>query len=587
MTSPSPPQEYRILALYRFVPLVTPANESNDTNNKYENDSSPETQWDSSALMAHPEQHPTLKRLRSELYETLRPWGAKGTLLIAPEGINGTICYPFPPPAGVRGGRDAVATAAASSGGTEDEGEGNFDPVSEYLKHHELFGGPELRTRTSVWNEDSESDDEVQVGNEHCTALKEMKHPRPAFQRLKIKIKAEIVTLGLGRPLEHRRQKLKLPTSEEDATVISDSKESIRQNMVEDANIDSTQPRGQILEQTSTLTDRHLQNQKANPLKTKGQYLTPSQWDEACRNPNVVVIDTRNTYEVEIGTFESALDPKTETFAEFPEYLETLANEYDWSLYGKRMDDDGKTLDNDNERTSTDDEEREEEDGDNRREKKKKAPPEAIAMFCTGGIRCEKATSFALQSKFFPEDLPIYHLEGGILAYLDHVAKRNEANVEAASQRESHGNHTAQQDESNASTNSTFKGECFVFDKRVALTEGLKPSKSYVSCYGCRGPMDRRLLLQDGEDDKIISNPATADNPSTKMYRGIPNLPPLRYDTQTKKYYLPGLTCPRCHSSTTRESLERFSQRANQMEICAREGKPHFRDGKNEEKKEI
>lgn len=578
MTPPSPPQEYRILALYRFVPLVTPADESNDANNNnlYENGPTPETQWDSSALMAHPENHPTLKRLRSELYETLRPWGVKGTLLIAPEGINGTICYPFPPPASVRGGCDAAATAAA------EEDDGDFDPVAEYLKHHELFGGPELRTRLSVWKEDSESDDddEDEEGDqEHSTKMKERKHPQLAFHRLKIKIKAEIVTLGLGRPLERRRQKSKFPTSEEDATDISNLKEHIRQHSVEDANMNSTQPTGQILEPTSTLSDRdrHLQNQKANPLKTKGQYLTPSQWDEACRNPNVVVIDTRNTYEVEIGTFESALDPKTETFAEFPEYLEKLAKEYDWSLYGKRKDDvDGDKVDNDNERT-------ENEDGDSRREKKKKAPPEAIAMFCTGGIRCEKATSFALQSKFFPEDLPIYHLEGGILAYLDHVAKRNEGNVKAKTE----GIDAAQKDESSASTNSTFKGECFVFDKRVALTEGLKPSKSYVSCYGCRGPMDRRLLLQDGEDNKIISNPATPDNASTKMYRGIPNLPPLRYDTQTKKYYLPGLTCPRCHSSTTRESLERFSQRANQMEICAREGKPHFRDGRNEEKKEM
>ncbi|EED96105.1 hypothetical protein THAPSDRAFT_268136 [Thalassiosira pseudonana CCMP1335] len=326
------PIEYRILALYRFVPLV----------------------------------HPSLRNLKSELYETLRKYEVRGTLLLAPEGINGTICYP-------------------------------------------------------VWKEE---DDEN--GNTNCDANNNIttgesvavqKQPQPAFQRLKIKIKAEIVTMGLG-------------------------------------------------------PQRHLQNQKANPLTTKGQYLTPSEWDKLCIcNPNVLVIDTRNTYEIDIGTFETAVDPKTKHFAEFPQWLDEKAGEYDWKI-------------------------------------------KTIAMFCTGGIRCEKATSYALQSKLFPKDVPIYHLEGGILAYLDY---------------------------------STFRGECFVFDKRVSVTEGLKPSKNFISCYGCR-----------------ITR----------------NLPTLRYDSQTHQHYLPGLTCPRCHGSTTKESLERFAARKEQMEICSREGKEHFRDGK-------
>ena len=89
------PAEYRILALYRFVPIVSPPtknNEGSDASKQEEEEE--EVEWDEASLMAHPERHPTLLKLQSELRSTLRRYDVKGTLLIAPEGINGTICYP-------------------------------------------------------------------------------------------------------------------------------------------------------------------------------------------------------------------------------------------------------------------------------------------------------------------------------------------------------------------------------------------------------------------------------------------------------------------------------------------------------------
>ena len=273
--------EYRILALYRFVPLVvTPANKDDDDDDGSWDDGS----WDEQSLMKHPERHPQLKHLQSELYTTLRRYGTRGTLLIAPEGINGTICYPYPPPITAttqeneNGSSNDDDAAAAGNKKFEHHDNQDDDPVSSFLKNHPLFGGAGLRTRSSVWKENQQ-----------------------AFHRLKIKIKPEIVTLGLGRTLE---QQLHITPTESSS---------------------STPPTTAGAEQ-----ERHAQNQLANPNITKGQYLNSTQWDAAMKDPNVLVIDTRNSYEIDIGTFESAVDPQTHSFAEFPDYLERLAGEYDW-----------------------------------------------------------------------------------------------------------------------------------------------------------------------------------------------------------------------------------------------------------------
>ena len=513
--------------------------------------------WDEQTLMKHPERHPQLTRLQSELYTTLRRYETRGTLLIAPEGINGTICYPYPPPPPTRvvavedleDVEDGNNSAAEEAGGQEvkyDNEEDEEDPVASFIKSHPLFGGPELRTRLSVWKENPTDDDDDNTQQEQSSSNNNNNRPQQAFQRLKIKIKSEIVTLGLGRPIHDHIHHIPTPTP-----------------------------------------NRHTHNQLANPNITKGQYLNPRQWDMAMKDPNVLVIDTRNSYEIDIGTFESAIDPQTKHFAEFPEYLERLADEYDWE--------DQQDQDQQEQPQGGDGEEQQQQP----KKEKKKSPPKAIAMFCTGGIRCEKATSYAIQSNLFPKNLPIYHLEGGILSYLDDVAKRTSNKVDVqggvgVGKCEGEGVGGLGEEEEDRST---FHGECFVFDKRVALTEGLEPSKKYISCHGCRGPMERRLLedidddngttvmnVDDDEDDDKAGNSTIAKKKKKKkkeyeqLLEGIRNLPPLTYDSTTHKWYIPGLTCPRCHDSTTRESFERFAQRKNQMEICAKEGKSHFQD---------
>lgn len=148
-----------------------------------------------------------------------------------------------------------------------------------------------------------------------------------------------------------------------------------------------------------------------DPNDTVGTYVDPEDWNALITDPDVVLIDTRNDYEVEIGTFEGAVNPDTQTFREFPDWVE--AN----------------------------------------RDKLNKPK---VAMFCTGGIRCEKASSF-MKSNGFDE---VYHLKGGILKYLETQPKDT----------------------------SLWNGDCFVFDQRVAVKHGLEES-DYDQCYACRYPI--------------------------------------------------------------------------------------------------
>jgi len=154
-----------------------------------------------------------------------------------------------------------------------------------------------------------------------------------------------------------------------------------------------------------------------DPNKTVGTYVDPSDWNDLITDPDTILIDTRNDYEVGIGTFKGAVNPETKTFRDFPAWVE--ANR------------------------------------DNINKPK-------VAMFCTGGIRCEKASSFMLENGF--DD--VYHLKGGILKYLE------------------------TQDEKK----SLWEGDCFVFDQRVAVGHGLEES-DYDQCFACRRPIV--------EDDKL------------------------------------------------------------------------------------
>lgn len=165
-----------------------------------------------------------------------------------------------------------------------------------------------------------------------------------------------------------------------------------------------------------------------NPHKAVGTYLSPEEWNKLLEDPEVVLLDTRNDYEVEIGTFKGAIDPRTKTFREFPEFVK---RHFDPKKHKK------------------------------------------VAMFCTGGIRCEKASSYMLNEGF----QEVYHLKGGILKYLEEVPQEK----------------------------SLWEGECFVFDQRVSVGHGLELGHYYV-CHGCRRPLEEGAL-QSPQYEQGVSCP--------------------------------------------------------------------------------
>ena len=166
-----------------------------------------------------------------------------------------------------------------------------------------------------------------------------------------------------------------------------------------------------------------------NPNKEVGKYVNPEEWNDLISNKNTILIDTRNNYEHSIGTFKNSLNPNTIKFREFPEWV------------------------------------RKQKFSDNEKQNRK------FAMFCTGGIRCEKASSFMLKEGF----KDVSHLKGGILNYFDSVPKNE----------------------------SKWKGECFVFDDRVSVKHDLTEG-SYDMCHGCRMP----ITNEDKETDEYIKGVA-------------------------------------------------------------------------------
>ena len=175
-----------------------------------------------------------------------------------------------------------------------------------------------------------------------------------------------------------------------------------------------------------------------DPKQVVGTYVKPEDWNDLISDPEVTLIDTRNDYEVAIGTFKNAVDPETDTFRQFPDYVKT------------NMD----------------------------AKKQKK-----VAMFCTGGIRCEKSTAY-LKEQGFEE---VYHLQGGILKYLETVPVEE----------------------------SLWQGECFVFDNRVSVDHQLEKG-SYDQCHACRLP----ITETDKDSDKYmqgVSCPNCYDKKSEKQ----------------------------------------------------------------------
>lgn len=246
--------------------------------------------------------------LRSAIEDVCRQHGIKGTILLAHEGINGTVS-----------GSDGAIAALENS----------------------------LRTDARF----------ASLTPKHSTASAE------PFQKLKVKVKREIVTFGaLG----------------------------------------------------------------ADPTVKAGTYVAPEDWNQLIAAPDVTIIDTRNAYEVAVGTFKGAIDPGTRAFNDFPEFV---AKELDPQRHRK------------------------------------------VAMFCTGGIRCEKASAYLLSQGFEQ----VFHLEGGILKYLETVPE----------------------------SQSQWQGECFVFDERVALQHGLGEG-SHALCPDCGYPVPQSL---DGNRDLESNSP--------------------------------------------------------------------------------
>ena len=197
-----------------------------------------------------------------------------------------------------------------------------------------------------------------------------------------------------------------------------------------------------------------------DPLTGAGHYVEAAQWNALIDAPDVVVIDTRNEYEVEIGSFAGALDPKTSSFSDFPDWFRANRD----VLEGKK-----------------------------------------VAMFCTGGIRCEKATAF-LKAEGLDE---IYHLKGGILKYLEDVPAED----------------------------SRWSGECFVFDQRVAIGQGLAAG-SYDLCHACRMPVS-------------TGDKASAD-------------------------YVDGVSCPKCAGARDDAQRAGYAERQRQVVLNDARGTSHI-----------
>lgn len=197
-----------------------------------------------------------------------------------------------------------------------------------------------------------------------------------------------------------------------------------------------------------------------DPTASVGTYVMPKDWNALIARDDVVTIDTRNDYEVAIGTFDGAVDPETASFGEFPEWWTSNADRF----AGKK-----------------------------------------VAMFCTGGIRCEKATNYLLGQGV----KDVFHLKGGILKYLEDVAE----------------------DET------TWQGECFVFDKRVSVGHGLVEG-NYDLCHACRRPIS----------DSDIAHSA----------------------------FEVGVSCARCIDEHSEADRARFRERQNQINLARARGESYF-----------
>ena len=205
------------------------------------------------------------------------------------------------------------------------------------------------------------------------------------------------------------------------------------------------------------------------PAVNAGTYVAPGDWNALIADPDTIVIDTRNDYEGEVGAFVGAVQPNTRSFRDFPEWFRTEGR----ALLDRRI-----------------------EDG--------RGPPK-VAMYCTGGIRCEKSTAF-LKAEGLTD---VFHLQGGILRYLETVPEAE----------------------------SLWRGECFVFDERVAVGHALAEG-THTLCRGCRMPVSP--------------------------------------EGRTSPHHVEGVCCERCHDARTEEQRQAALERDRQVRIAERLGIAHI-----------
>ena len=199
-----------------------------------------------------------------------------------------------------------------------------------------------------------------------------------------------------------------------------------------------------------------LRSNKTDPQNIKGNHINPQEWDDLIKNDRTVLIDVRNNFEYKVGTFKGSINPKTENFTEFKKFINKNLKDF----------------------------------------KNKK-----IALFCTGGIRCEKASSYMIKKGF----MDVNQLKGGVIDYLSKIPKKN----------------------------SSWTGECFVFDNRVTVIHKLKQG-TYELCHACRNPISKK-------------------------------------DKSSQKY-VKGISCPDCFGKISAKKKKALNERNKQIQISKSKG---------------
>ena len=277
-----------------------------------------------------------------------------------------------------------------------------------------------------------------------------------------------------------------------------------------------------------------------DPVLSAGTYVNAKDWNALISRSDVVLVDTRNSYEIHIGKFKGAIDPCTETFRDFPEW----ADKFVASTSSSSAVDSSQTVTAATSPVST--VEQPAATSSIPEAAGATAAPKIVAMYCTGGIRCEKATVYMKQLGV----QEVYHLQGGILKYLEEVPEAS----------------------------SLWEGECFVFDERVSLKHGLLPG-SYSRCYACKMPLSEEDVNGNHAIDSNGNNISTATpvNASTNESEephpeSAPEYCPVEKGSPR---YEEGVYCTYCVDSQTPAQRQRFRERQLQVVLARLRGEVH------------